>query len=209
MTSQHTEALDKQLVEQTARAATGNKRQGDQTRFIHRETEARNTLTQGHSSYVPMGAGPKAQVSRPPVPGPFSFRGAEKSGVEVPVPEKKGLCSCPGCERGRRGLTFPDRVPPPVPLSQILNPSHLQDSSEAPPLLTLATCPRPPPKRQFPPLPRPLTRWPIAAQSFGAPAVLTASEGWRSLRHSSGLARQALSFAFAPPSPEPSLLPAQ
>ena len=88
MTSQHTKALDKQLVEQIARAATGNRRQGDQTRFIDRETEARNTLTQGHSSYVPMGAGPKARVSRPPVPGPFSFRGAEWRGGPCPGEER-------------------------------------------------------------------------------------------------------------------------
>lgn len=209
MTSQHTEALDKQFVEQIARAATGNKRQGESDSCYRQGNGGTQHPDPRSLQLCPKGAGPKAQVSRPPVPGPFSFRGAEKSGVEVPVPEKKGLCSCPGCERGRGGLTFPDRVPPPVPLSQVLNPPHLQDSSEAPPLLTLATCPRPPPKRRFPPLPRPLTRWPIAAQSFGAPAVLTASEGWRNLRLSSGLARQVLLFAFAPPSPEPSLLPAQ
>ena len=208
MTSQHTEALDKQLVEQTARAATGNKRQGGPDSFYTQGNGGTQHPDPRSLQLCPNGGWAESSGLQTSGPGPF-FRGAEKSGVEVPVPEKKGLCSCPGCERGRRGLTFPDRVPPPVPLSQILNPSHLQDSSEAPPLLTLATCPRPPPKRQFPPLPRPLTRGPIAAQSFGAPAVLTASEGWRSLRHSSGLARQALSFAFAPPSPEPSLLPAQ
>lgn len=50
-----------------------------------------------------------------------------------------------------------------------------------PPLVTLSTCPRPPPKRRFPPLPRPLPLWPIAAQGFGAPVRLTASKGRRSL----------------------------
>lgn len=209
MTSQHTEALDKQFVEQIARAATGNKRQGESDSFYRQGNGGKQHSDPRSLQLCPKGAGPKAQVSRPTVPGPFSFRRAEKSGVEVPVPAKKGLF-VPGLREGQK-RPYLSRSSPATgaSVSQVLNPSHLQDSSEAPPLLTLATCPRPPPKRRFPPLPRPLTRWPIAAQSFGAPAVLTASEGWRNLRLSSGLARQVLLFAFAPPSPEPSLLPTQ
>lgn len=165
LTSQHTEALDKQLVEQIARAATGNGQGDCDSCCIGRETSTQHP-DPPRSPAVMSQWGLGRKLGSPDLRSRALSPFAEQSGVEVPVPEKKGLCSCPGCERSRRGLTFPDRVPPPVPLSQILNPSHPPRLFRSPSTSDLATCPRPPPKRRFPPSTPAPTRWPIAAQSF-------------------------------------------
>ena len=101
----------------------------------------------------------------------------------VLVPEAKGLFLCQRWERaGGGGIAYlPDPVLPPAPPSWNLNPSPIARLFGSP----LHLCPArrvhdSHQGRGFLPLPRPLPRWPIPAQEFGAPANFTASAGWRS-----------------------------
>lgn len=92
------------------------------------------------------------------------------------------MCPRQGWERVGGGAYLPDPVLPPAPPSWNLNPSPLARLFRSPlhlcPARRVHHCHR---EGGFLLLPRPLPRWPIPAQDFGAPADFTASAGWKSL----------------------------
>ena len=90
MTSQHTEALDKQFVEQIARAATGNKRQGESDSCYRQGNGGTQHPDPRSLQLCPKGAGPRAQVSRPPAPALSPCAGQRRVAWRSPSRRRKG-----------------------------------------------------------------------------------------------------------------------